>query len=135
MLIDTELVVNESKRGAVLLIDNPIPPPKLLRQPAKEPKPRGRPCKRPRIEDIVIEENTSGDELVQAIVQTKRMRIHPLHDPKPRTDLGVILGKNSADGLVRPTQELAKLVTETSRKVREPKTYDEAINDPVHKNR
>ena len=63
------------------------------------------------------------------------MRIHPLHDPKPSTDLGGTSGKNSAEGLVRPARELAKSMTETSSKVREPKTYDEAINNPVHGNR
>ena len=63
------------------------------------------------------------------------MRIHPHHDLKPKTDLGGTLGKNPADELVRPAQELAKLVSETSIKVREPKTYDEVINNPIHGNR
>ena len=63
------------------------------------------------------------------------MRIHLPHDPKPRTDLGRTSGKKIADELVRPVRELAKSVTETSSKVREPKTYDEAINDPGHGNR
>ena len=40
VLIASKLVVNESKRGAELLVENPIsPPPRLLRQPAGEPKP------------------------------------------------------------------------------------------------
>ena len=68
-------------------------------------------------------------------MQTKRIRIHPPHNPKPRIDLGGISGKNPADGLVRFAQELAKSVTETNSKMREPKTYDEAINNPVHRNR
>ena len=63
------------------------------------------------------------------------MRIHPPHNPKPRTDLGGTSGKNPIDELVRPVRELAKSVTETSSKVREPKTYDEAINNSVHGNR
>ena len=63
------------------------------------------------------------------------MRIHPSHNPKSRTNLGEISGKNPADGLVRPVRELAKSVTETNSKVQEPKTYDETINDPVHGNR
>ena len=55
---------------------------------------------------------------------------------KPRIDQGGTSGENpSAEGLVRPAQEFAKSVTETSSKVREPKTYDEAINDPIHRNR
>ena len=135
VLIASEPVVNKSKRGAELLIDNPMPPPKLLRQPAGELKPRSRPRNRPRVEDTIIKENPSGDKLAQAMVQIKRMRIHPLHDPKSRTDLVGTSGKNPADGLVRPAQELTKSVTETSSKVRQPKTYDKAINDPVHGNR
>ena len=140
MLIASELVVNESKRGAELLGDNPIHPPKLLRQLAGQPKPRGRPRKKSCVEDTVIEENVrkenaSIDELVQAIVQTIRMRIHPPHDSKPRIDLDVSSGKNPADGLVRPVRELTKSVTKSSSKVREPETYDEAINNLVHGNR
>ena len=63
------------------------------------------------------------------------MRIHLPHNPKSGTDLGGTSGKNPADGLVGPTRELAKSVTKTSSKVQEPKTYDEAINDPIHGNR
>lgn len=54
---------------------------------------------------------------------------------RPKTDLGGISGKNPSDGLVKPTRELAKSVTKTSSKVREPKTYDEAVNDPINRNR
>ena len=50
-------------------------------------------------------------------MQTKRMKIHLPLDPKPRTDLGETLVKNLIDGLVRPVQKVAKLVTETSSKV------------------
>ena len=140
VLIASEPVVNESKRVAKLLVDNSMPPPKLFRQPAEEPKPRSQPCKRSCVEDIFIEENdrkenASGDKLAQAIVQTKRMRIQPPHNPKPRTNLGETSGKNLANRLVRPARELAKSLTETSSKVREPWTYDKAINDPVHGNR
>ena len=67
------------------------------------------------------------------------MRVEGPHDPplarRPKTDLGGTSGENTSDGLVRPAQELAKSVTETSSKVREPKTYDEAINDPIKGNR
>ena len=68
-------------------------------------------------------------------MQIKQIRIQPPHNPKLRIDLGGTLGKNPADGLVRPARELAKSVTKTSSKVQEPKTYDEAINDPIHGNR
>lgn len=64
------------------------------------------------------------------------MRIDLSHDPKPRTDLGRSSGKNPLrDGLVRPMRKFAESVTEISSKVREPKTYNEAINDPIHGNR
>ena len=123
-----------------ILVDNPMPPPKLLRQSGGEPKSRGRPRKKPRPENTVIEKNTrkenaSRDELAQAIVQTKRMRIYSCHDPKSWTDLSRILGKNSADRLVRLAQKLANSVTETSSKVRELKTYNEAINNSIHGNK
>lgn len=46
VLIASELAVNESKQGAHLLIEHPIPAPeKRLRQPAGDPKLRGRPRK------------------------------------------------------------------------------------------
>ena len=63
------------------------------------------------------------------------MRIYLLFDPKLRTDLDGISGKNSADRLVRPVQELAKSVTETSSKVQKPKTYNKAINDSIYGNK
>lgn len=63
------------------------------------------------------------------------MRIHLSHDLKPRTNLDGTTGKNFANGLVKPVQELAKSVTETSSKMQEPKTYDEAINNTIHRNK
>ena len=55
---------------------------------------------------------------------------------KSRIDQGGTSGKNPpAEGLVRPAQEFAKSVTETSSIVQEPKTYDEAINNPIHGSR
>ena len=54
---------------------------------------------------------------------------------RPRTDLGGTIGENSSDGLVNLVYlEFAKLVTKTSSKLREPKTYDEASNNPIHGN-
>ena len=68
-----------------------------------------------------------------------RIRAKDAHDPplarRPRTDPGGTSGGNPLDGLVRPAQELAKSVTETSSKVREPKTYNEAVIDPINRNR
>ena len=40
-----------------------MPSPKLLRQSAGEPKPRGQTCKRSRVEDTIIKVNASEDEL------------------------------------------------------------------------
>lgn len=52
-----------------------------------------------------------------------------------KIDLGVTSGKNLLDGLVKPVQELAKSVTEISSKVRKPKTYNEAVNNQINRNR
>ena len=57
------------------------------------------------------------------------MNVYPSHNLKPKTDLDGTFDKNPADGLIRPMRELAKFVTKTSSKVREPKTYDKTIND------
>lgn len=58
-------------------------------------------------------------------MQTKRTKIQPSHDPRPRIDLAEISDKNSLkDGLVKLAHKFAKLVTETSSKVQEFKTYD-----------
>ena len=54
---------------------------------------------------------------------------------RPKTDPGGTSGKNPSDGLVKPVQKLVKSVTETTSKVREPKTYDEAVNNPINGNR
>ena len=122
VLIANKPVVNESKQGVELLVDNPIPLPKLLWQPARKPQPRGRPRKRPRLEDTIIEkiakkENASRDELAQAIIHTKRMRIYPLYNPKLSTDLEGTSSKNLTDRLIKLMQKLVKLVTKTSSKV------------------
>lgn len=54
---------------------------------------------------------------------------------KPRTALGRTSGEKPLDRLVRPVQKFAKSVTETSNKVRECKTYDEAVNNLINGNR
>ena len=63
------------------------------------------------------------------------MRTQFLLDLKAKTDQDRTLGKNPSDRLVRPTQELAKSITETNSKVREPKTYNEAINNSLNENK
>ena len=108
VLIASKPIVNKSKRGADWLVEPPLPlSDKPLRLQTGEPKPWGRPHKNPvekrftvktskrgHIEDILSEENVEK-EATQAIMQTKRMRIHPPRDPKPRTDLDGISDKNS----------------------------------------
>ena len=137
MLIASEPIVNKSKRGVQLLTENPMPPPlKPPRQPASEPNPPGRPRKRPRIEN---ENKAEQEGFVEVEAPNEsRMRTEGLHNQiqRPKIDLGGTSGENpSAEGLVRPVREFAKSVTETSSKVREPKTYDEAISNPIHGNR
>lgn len=67
------------------------------------------------------------------------MRVKSLHNlplaRRPRTDLSKTSSKNTLDGLVRPIQELAKSVTGTSIRVRESKAYDEAVNNPINRNK
>ena len=66
------------------------------------------------------------------------MRTNPPLDPKLKIDLDRTSGENPlmGDGLVSLTYyKVAKSVAETSSKVREPETYDEAINDAVYANR
>lgn len=53
---------------------------------------------------------------------------------RPRINQGRTSGK-SLLRLVRLACKLAKLMTETSSKVRKPKTYDKAINDSIYSNR
>ena len=55
---------------------------------------------------------------------------------RPRTNLGGTIDKNPSNRLVRSVHlEFAKLVTETSSKVREPKIYNKTINNSIYKNR
>ena len=80
VFIASEPIVNESEKDTNLFIEHPLPlAKKPLRPQIGEPKPRGQPhksnfekiiedCgksgKRSYYEDVAIEENTSGDELV-----------------------------------------------------------------------
>ena len=90
-------------------------------------------------ENPIIERPRIRAEALYDPASQTRIRAEDAHDLPvargPRTDLGKTSGKNPSDGLIRPVQELAKLVTETSIKVRKPKTYDEAANNPINGNR
>ncbi len=153
VLIASEPILNESSKGSQLLIEHPMPPPeKPFREPTSEPKPRGR--SRKNVAEIRIKgvPNSLGkrartDEFDEAreprarvpVIRTRSqwMRIEDSQDPRlvPRTDrLGGTTGE-SPNGLVRPAHEVAKSLTETSSEVREPLTYDEAMDDPIHGNR
>lgn len=74
---------------------------------------------------------------VSIIVAQSRMRTRGFLDSQhtPRTNRDGGTPDKSSNGLVRLAHKLAKSLTETSSKVRELLTYDEAINDPVHKNK
>ena len=136
VLIASEPVVNESKRGSELLINNPMPAPKRpLRQPAGKPRIRERPKKKAWIESkhdgfVVLEESLAAERHLQTGVGNS----HDSLIQRPKTDWGGTSGK-SPSRLVRPAQELAKSVTETNSKVREPKTYNEAVTNPINGNR
>lgn len=136
VLIASELVINKLKRCVTLLVKNPMSAlPKPIQQPARESRLREKPRKRLRIEKKAeykefVEVETPNDYL---------MRTESLQNQlaqRSSTDLGGKIGENPSDGLVRLTHiEFAKTVTETNSQVREPKTYDEAINNLVHANR
>lgn len=67
------------------------------------------------------------------------MRAEDFHDLplawRLKTDLSKTSGKNPLDGLIKPMQELAKSVTETSSKVRKLKTHNEAVNYQINGNK
>lgn len=65
-------------------------------------------------------------------MQIKQIKIHLFYDQKPKTDLSGTISENPVDKLVRLMQKLAKSVTEISSKIRQPKIYDEVINNSVH---
>lgn len=68
-------------------------------------------------------------------MQTKWMRIHPPLNPKLKTDLSRISGENPLrDKLVKSVYKFIKLISETNSRMREPRTYNEVINNLIHKN-
>ena len=74
-----------------------------------------------------------------SIIRQLRMRAKNFHNlppaRRPKTDPSKTSGKNPLNGLIKPLQELAKSVTETSSKVRKPKTYNEAVNNQINENK
>lgn len=62
------------------------------------------------------------------------MRIYLFLNLKSKTNLGGTLDENPlGEELVKPVYKFAKSVTKTSIKVSKPTTYDEAINNLIHK--
>ena len=45
-----------------------------------------------------------------------------------------MFGKNSSNKLMKPLQDHAKLVIQTSKKERVLKTYNKAVNNPINRN-
>ena len=75
------------------------------------------------------------ETLNESLVRTEGLQDR-LVTQKPRTGLSGTIGEKPPDRLVRLVNlKFAKSVTETSSKVRELKTYNEAINILVHGNR
>lgn len=136
MLIASKPVVNKSKQGAELLVENSILPPlKLFRQPAEEPKPRGKLRKKSRVEN---EKEYNSFVKVEALNESLMGAESPqnrLVTQKLRTNLGRTSSENPLERLMRPVQEFAKSITETSSKLCKPKTYNKAINNAVYKNK
>lgn len=119
VLIATKLVINKSKKYIALFVKHLLlPPNEPLQSQIIEPKPRSRLCKKAHSKDTVIEENNtiSEEELAQAIIQIKQMRIPLFLNPMPKRDLSRISGKNH-QGFVRSEQEFVKSITETNSKI------------------
>ena len=112
------------------------PPPKPLRQPASEPKLQKRLRKRPRIKN---ENKVEQEDFVEVEAPNEsRMRTEGPHNQvqKPKTDLSGTSGENlPVEGLLKPARKFAKSVIETSSKVQEAKTSDEAISDLIYVHR
>lgn len=64
------------------------------------------------------------------------MSIYLFLNPKSGTDLDKILSKNLLkDRLVKSTYKFVKSVAKTNNKIRESKTSNEIINNPIYSNR
>lgn len=155
IFIASRLVVYKSKKDIDLLIKYlPLLSKKLFQLWTDKPKPKSQLCKnapkkcssakliqnnkasKKTYAKNVIAKEYNKNELAQAIVQTKRMKIHFFCNLKQKTDLDRISGENLLENsVIRPTYKFAKLVPKTSSKVWEPKTYNEALNDLIHRNR
>lgn len=107
VIIVSESFINESEQGAKLLIQWPLEPSSTKRKALPgEPKPRGRSRKIRAVEPV-------EPAMTKATVAPPASKKGPA-EPSPIT------------------QEHAMSITEASSKIHEPKTYEDAINDPIH---
>lgn len=85
--------------------------------------------------DVLCKKNIEK-EAAQGILQTKWIKIQACCNPMPKTDADGTSGKNLLwNRLVRLAYEFSKSIIETSNKIYELKTYNEAISDLIHENR
>lgn len=119
--------VDESEQGAKLLIDHPLDfthgttTAAKRKEPTGEPRPRGRPRKIQAIETNAVE-HVSPTNAEKIIVEAEHETEHPpTHAPS-----------NEKSDVVA---EKAMSATEVSSKIRKPRSYEEAIADPVHSRR
>lgn len=109
ILLVSSPYVDESEQGTKLLLEHPLDRTRQIaaykkKAPTGEPRPRRRPRK------IQVTENSTG----QQVEPEKEKRV----DSKTAEATEMI--------------EKAMSATETSSKIYEPKTYEEAMSDPVH---
>lgn len=113
ILLVSSPYANESGQGAKLLVDPPLGPTQFgtaskRKAPTREPKPRRRPRK------VQVLDNN---------------RVGP---PRPDEISDIDLARDHVDKDPLETVEKEMSATETSSKIHEPLTYEEAISDPVH---
>ena len=67
-------------------------------------------------------------------MQTKRMRINPLFNPEPKTDLDRILGRNFLlkNRLINLIYKVVKSIIEISYKVQRSKIYNKIVENCIY---
>lgn len=109
----------------------PLKPLQLL---ASEPKLQGRSRKRLYIENKIEQDRSVNIDTLHHNESTIRTEVlHNQFIPKLKTDLDRTSSENF-EVLVISIREFAKSIIENSSKMREPKTYDEAISNLVYGN-
>ena len=114
VIMASEPYIDESERGAKLLDKWPLGAstiPTKRKAPAGEPRPRGRPRKNPAEQPAQINQPMAHQDKEK--------------DQQPEQP-------NEEPEINQNNNEVAMSMTETSSKIYEPKSYDKAINDPIH---